>query len=65
MRFGGGDHEPGLEEGCVRPGMWTIEGYDVERVRRGRWRVRWCGELRHETATLDGCREFIHGDRFR
>lgn len=62
MRLGDSDYDPGLEEGCRRPGLWCIQGYDVERVRRGLWHVRWCGELRHEAPTLDGCREFIRVD---
>ncbi len=65
MSLGDGDHEPGLEAGCVRPGLWLIESYDVERVRSNLWQVRFDGELRHETATLSACRDFIRRDRFK
>jgi hypothetical protein len=65
MRLGDGDYDPGLEEGCTRPGVWIIESYDVERIRRGLWQVRWRDELRYEGATLNDCREFIRVDRRR
>jgi hypothetical protein len=31
---GDGDGDPGLEEECVRPGVWCIEGYDARLIGR-------------------------------
>lgn len=39
-------HGPaGLEQFCIRPGLWHIEGYFVHRLARGRWSInrdRYC-----------------------
>lgn len=63
------EHGPAqpLEQRCVRPGHWVIEGYDVQRFtgRRARswhteWHAAWSpGEEPHVERTLDGAREWI------
>lgn len=65
----------GLEQRCVRPGLWVIEGYTVMRVRHGggsgrhgsivRWQVK--GESGRsagaEFRTLGEVREWIKDNR--
>lgn len=57
----------GLEQKCVKPGQWLIEGYDVRRVRGGGWKRRswisWVIEYRgrfvDSVNTLADARDYI------
>lgn len=52
-----------LEQSCVRPGLWLIEGYRVERVRISGQRTRWSiGEISRPVGnvpSLAAARELI------
>ena len=54
-----------LEQKCVRPGYWRIEGYDVVRIARPDCKLRAAWEIRHlgarqaEYLTLTECRGWI------
>ena len=56
-----------LEQSCIHPGLWLIEGYRVERIRISGQRVRWnVGEIGRpvaNVATLAAARELIRGLR--
>lgn len=53
----------GLEQACVRPGHWLIEGYDVMRMThnspRRRWEIMRFGKWVHEVPTLAEARDWI------
>jgi hypothetical protein len=51
----------GLEQSCVRPGHWLIEGYDVTREHPvlGTWVVSRFGQPVAFRRTLDGARIWI------
>jgi hypothetical protein len=52
--------ELGLEQNCIEPGHWLIEGYDVQRVGRNGWNTyRFGPERVHWTRTLQQAREWI------
>lgn len=50
-----------LEQKCVHPGYWRIEGYDVEHARLigARWHIRLFGKLQASFGSLRECREWI------
>lgn len=52
-----------LEQRCIDPGHWLIEGHDVKRVRidgqRVRWNISFIGEPVGNTRTLAKARELI------
>jgi hypothetical protein len=53
-----------LEERCIRPGLWGIEGYYVVRVATERWAIRnqtdgVDGKNVTTKRTLTGCRHWI------
>lgn len=53
----------GLEQRCVKPGHWLIEGYDVRRE-HGNWRVyRFEVHLLDSFRTLKEAREWIAKQR--
>jgi hypothetical protein len=51
-----------LEQRCIRPGLWGIEGREVERMPGGYCRVVYFGEVVHTTRTLREARELIADD---
>jgi hypothetical protein len=61
MRRRGSDSGPvmGLEQRCVEPGYWRIEGYDVYRVTQFLWRIVYFKEEVALCGTLRECREWI------
>jgi hypothetical protein len=57
-----------LEESCLQPGHWLIEGHDVKRVRMSGQRTRWniyfvVAEPIAVTSTLAEARTFIRNER--
>ena len=53
-----------LEQRCLYPGRWKVEGYHVQRVGKGRsvcWQVRESshGPVLHSASSLLACREWI------
>jgi len=52
----------GLEQRCVKPGHWMVEGCDVIRIRHNgeiAWRVVYFGIIEYTGRTLLECREWI------
>lgn len=65
-----GPVEP-LEQRCIEPGHWLIEGYDViktnSQVTRGfvpNWAISLFGEHRANVRTLSDARDWIREKRF-
>lgn len=56
----------GLEQKCKGPGLWLIEGYEVQRAYPHVWEVRSIGSrhIVHVARTLRGCRDWIADIRF-
>lgn len=59
-----------LEQSCVRPGHWLIEGYDVERLVlhkgrrvRGQWIIRHFGEEKAVVTGLAAARDWIRQEK--
>lgn len=56
-----------LEQRCIRPGLWLIEGHDVERVKadgqRERWNITFCGKPVGNAGTLGEARALIRDAR--
>lgn len=48
-----------LEQRCVQPGYWLIEGHEVRRRGRGVWTVRDPGEYEFTARTLPIARALI------
>lgn len=49
-----------MEVGCVRPGLWLVEGRTVERVRPNRWQVYEDGKFVGWEPTLTEACELIY-----
>lgn len=49
----------GLEQSCIKPGHWLIEGYDVYRWKTGGWRAYHFGRKVGWFRTLREAREWI------
>jgi hypothetical protein len=52
-----------LEQSCVRPGLWLIEGRTVRRItpasaKRTKWQIEYFGRIAY-AATLERARELI------
>lgn len=55
-------HGAPLEQSCIRPGHWRIEGYDVHRVRDGGetyWEIRRFGQHVETAVSLGDARAWI------
>lgn len=52
-----------LEQRCIRPGHWLIEGHDVKLTggRHGSWTVTFAGVPLAQVLYLDDAREWIRG----
>jgi hypothetical protein len=49
-----------LEERCVEPGHWVIEGFTVREIQKGRWRATTpTGAIVATQTTLNGIRHEI------
>jgi hypothetical protein len=53
----------GLEQRCVEPGHWLIEGYDCYRENSRTWRIWFDGSAAAICGSLRECREWIRDQR--
>lgn len=48
-----------IEQKCIEPGLWHIDGHVVRRHSSGWWSVTLFGRVLHKARRLSECRQWI------